>query len=69
MLCFQLCFAHYTPLQMKNSMRSVSAINSVALENQAVSQHSQREATLCYHKSTPCINRKKNWNTKEDRGK
>ena len=33
MLCFQLCSAHYTVLKMKNSTRSMSAINPVAMEN------------------------------------
>ena len=36
MLCFQQCPAHYTVLQMKNSTRSVSAINPVAMENTGV---------------------------------
>ena len=29
-------------------------------------QHSHREATSHYHKSTPCVVSKKSWNTKED---
>ena len=28
-----LCSAHYTALQMKNTMRSISAINPVTMEN------------------------------------
>ena len=32
-LCFQLCSDHYMVLQTKNSMRSFSAINPVAMEN------------------------------------
>ena len=32
-LCFQLFSAHYTVLQMKNSVRIVSAINPVTTEN------------------------------------
>jgi len=31
--------------------------------------HSLRKAVLCYCKSTPCVVSKKNWNTKEDKGK
>ena len=32
-LLFQLCSAHFTALQMKNSRRSASAINPVTMEN------------------------------------
>ena len=32
-LCFQLCSARYTALQMKNSVRIASAINPVTTEN------------------------------------
>ena len=56
-LCFQLCSAHYTVLQMKNSIRSTSAIN---MENTHAS---------CYHESTPWAVCKKKWDTKEEKGK
>ena len=36
MLHFQLCSAHYTALQMKNSRRSASAINPVITKNTAI---------------------------------
>ena len=32
-LCFKLCSAHHAVLQIKKSMRSVSAINPVATDN------------------------------------
>ena len=32
-------------------------------------QHSHREATLYYHKSTSCITSEKKWNTKKDNDK
>ena len=31
--------------------------------------HCLREAILCYHKSTPGVVSKKNWNTKDNKGK
>ena len=42
--CFQQCSAHYTVL---NSMKSVSAINPVALEIWVIGSH--RKAMLHYH--------------------
>ena len=69
-LCFQLCSAHYTALQMKNSMRSISAINPAATEN--TSDRPQGSAS-CYCESTPyvahCVVSEKSWNTKEDKYK
>ena len=58
------------PLQMKDSMRSVSANNSVATEtmdNKCDVIASHREAVLHYHESTPCIANKKNWYTKKSK--
>ena len=49
-LCFQLCFALYSALQLKNNTRSVSAVNPVAMKNTGDkhnSQHNHREATAC----------------------
>ena len=45
-LCFQLCSAHYTTLQAKNSRRSTSAINPICMENMDDSCYKHREAIL-----------------------
>ena len=57
-LRFHLCSAHY---KQRTVMRSVSAINPVAMENMGNrhnSQHSHREATSHYCESTPYVVRK-----------
>jgi len=52
----QLCSAHYTALQMNNSVRNFSAMNPCHFRK------SQWEAVSRYHKSMPCIVSEKNWN-------
>ena len=72
MFSFQLCYVHYTMLQVKNSTRNISAINQVAMEstdNKHNIQHIHKEATSCYHESTPCVVSEKDWNTKENKDK
>ena len=57
---------------MKNSTRSISAINPVDTENTGDkhnSQHNRREAISQYHELTLCVVSEKNWDTKEDKGK
>ena len=57
-------------IQMKNSTRSISIITMENTGDKLNSyHHSHREAILCYHKLTPCVVSKKNWDKKEDKGK
>ena len=69
MLHFQLCSAHYTASQTKNSVTIISAINPVTMEN----MDDSRLQMYCMHRGT--ANRhlglvsKKKWDTKEDKGK
>ena len=51
-LCFQLCSAHYTALQMKNSVRIVSAINPVSTENMDDSIYVQMYCREAMHHTT-----------------
>ena len=51
-------------LQTKNSMRSVSVINPVTVENTGDKQPQGSHIVLL-----PCIVSEKNWNTKEDKDK
>ena len=54
-LRFQLCSAHYTALQTKNSVRIISAINPVTMENmddshlQMYCREAMRHATTNQH--------------------
>ena len=72
MLCFQLC-SIVTQHYKQRTVQEVFAINSVAMQNIAGNkhngQHSHREATSRYCKSTSCVVSEKNWNTKDDKGK
>ena len=67
---YTLSSAHYTAIQMKNSMRSVSCNNYENMGDKVNSYHySHREVISHYYKSTPCIVNEKNWDTKEDEGR
>ena len=59
-LCFQLCSARYTALQMKNSVRIISAINPVSMENTDNSHLLLGSHALHYHELTPWAVRKRN---------
>ena len=48
-LCYQLCSANYTALQMKNSMRSISAVNLFATEIQAISITPNTATGMLHH--------------------
>ena len=64
-LCFQLCSACFTALQIKHSRRSAFAINPVTMEN---TDNSHREAiTLLRIVTFGC--QQKKWDTKKDKGK
>ena len=51
MLHFQICLAHYTALQMKNSVRIISVINPVTMENTSRST----DDSHFYKRTVPCI--------------
>ena len=70
-LCFQLCSALYTALQMKNSTRSVPAINPVVTENMVISIIANTATGKLHHtiKLTPCVVSDNNCNTNEDKSK
>ena len=51
-LCFQLCSTHYTVLQMKNSVRIVSAISPVTMENTDDSHLQTYCREAMYHATT-----------------
>ena len=66
-LCFHLFNTqHYKQRAVQEvSLQSIQSLRKI----QEISQHSYRDAASYYRESTPCVVSKKNWNTKEDKGK
>ena len=69
-LHFEMYPAHYKVLQMKNTMRRISAVNPVTMTNLDDSHYKHRETIMqCYCESTPCAASKDKWDRKENTGK
>ena len=66
----QLCSAHYTALQIKNFLKSTSAIKVATMKN-TDDFHYDRKPSCATAKSTPFNVSKDEWDTdtKEDTGK
>ena len=68
-LCCRLCSTHYTAVQIKNCLKSTSAIKIATMTNTDNIRYVEGKPSCAIAKSTLFAFSKDKWDTKEDTGK